>query len=239
MRIDVLTLFPEMFESPLNHSILKRAQQAGLVEIALSNIREFATDRYRKVDDKPYGGGSGMVMMPAPVFACFDHARSQAEEPGRVILLTPQGRPFSQKMAEELSRQPRLILIAGRYEGFDERIRIGLNAEQISIGDYVLSGGELPAMVIIDAVVRLLDGAVGDENSIRNESFSDGLLEYPQYTRPEEFRGMRTPEILLGGDHKKIEAWRREQAIQRTRQWRPDLIKTDTESQNEPNETGV
>ncbi len=231
MRIDVLTLFPEMFESPLNHSILKRAQQAGLVEIALCNIRDFASDRYRKVDDKPYGGGSGMVMMPSPVFACFDHVRAQTEDPGRVILMTPQGQPFSQKLAEELARQPRLILIAGRYEGFDERIRVGLGAEQISIGDYVLSGGELPAMVVIDAVVRLLDGAVGDENSIRNESFSDGLLEYPQYTRPEEFRGMRVPEILLGGDHKKIEAWRREQAIQRTRQWRPDLLKPNHESQ--------
>ena len=236
MRIDVLTLFPEMFSSPLAHSILKRAQAAGLVEIVLSNIREFATDSYRKVDDKPYGGGSGMVMMPAPVFACFEQVRAQAEEPGRVILMTPQGRPFSQAMAAELARQPRLILIAGRYEGFDERIRLGLGAEQISIGDYVLSGGELPAMVVIDAVVRLLDGAVGDANSIRNESFSDGLLEYPQYTRPEEFRGMRVPEILLGGDHKKIEAWRQQQALDRTRQWRPDLL---DKNNQQTNETGV
>ncbi len=236
MRIDVLTLFPEMFVSPLAHSILKRAQAAGLVEIVLSNIRDFATDRYRKVDDKPYGGGSGMVMMAVPVFACYEHVRAQAEESGRVILLTPQGRPFSQQLATELARQDRLILIAGRYEGFDERIRLGLGAEQISIGDYVLSGGELPAMVVIDAVVRLLEGAVGDENSIRNESFSDGLLEYPQYTRPEEFRGMRVPEVLLGGDHKKIEAWRKQQALERTRQWRPDLL-----DKNNPkkNETGV
>jgi len=224
MRIDVLTLFVEMFESPLNYSILKRARERGIVDIVLTNIRDFATDGYRKVDDKPYGGGPGMVMMPGPVFDCCEHVRRLCPTPGRVILLTPQGRRFDQRIAAELSRQQRLILIAGRYEGFDERIRIGLGAEQISIGDYVLSGGELPAMVIIDAVVRLLPGALGDEKSNADESFTEGLLEYPQYTRPEEFRGMKVPEILLSGDHGKIARWRKEQSLERTRKHRPDLL---------------
>ncbi len=223
MRIDVLTLFCEMFESPLSHSILKRAQQKGVVNIVLSNIREFAADRYRKVDDAPYGGGPGMVMMCKPVFACVEQVRTQAAEPGHIVMLSPQGQPFTQAKAVELSRLPRLILIAGRYEGFDERICEGLNAEQISIGDYVLSGGELAAMVVIDAVVRLLDGALGDEASAADESFTDGLLEYPHYTRPEEFGGMRVPEILLGGDHGKIAQWRHEQRLLRTQQRRPDL----------------
>lgn len=223
MRIDVLTLFPEMFESPLSHSILRRAQQQGLVKIVLSNIREFAADRYRKVDDTPYGGGPGMVMMCGPVFDCVEHVQAQDTEPGRVIMLTPQGAPLTQSKAVALSRSPRLIFIAGRYEGFDERIREGLGAEQISIGDYVLSGGELAAMVVIDAVVRLLDGALGDEDSAAHDSFSDGLLEYPHYTRPEVFREMRVPEILLSGDHGKIARWRHEQSRLRTQQWRPDL----------------
>ncbi|HQJ67102.1 MAG TPA: tRNA (guanosine(37)-N1)-methyltransferase TrmD [Anaerohalosphaeraceae bacterium] len=223
MRIDVLTLFPEMFESPLNHSILKRAQEQGIVEIALWNIRDFTTDKYRKVDDKPYGGGPGMVMMCQPVFEAFRHVRAAAAEPGRVLLLSPQGRLFTQEKAVSLSREPRLILIAGRYEGFDERIRIGLGAEQLSIGDYVLTGGELPAMVVIDAVVRLLDGALGDGASAADESFSEGLLEYPQYTRPEEFEGMKVPDILLSGNHGRIAQWRNQQRIERTRQFRPDL----------------
>jgi len=224
MRIDVLTLFTEMFESPLSYSILGRARERGVVDIVLTNIRDFAGDSYKKVDDKPYGGGPGMVMMPGPVFDCFEHVRGQADEKGRTILLTPQGRQFDQSLAQELSREERLILIAGRYEGFDERIRIGLDAEQISIGDYVLSGGELPAMVIIDAVVRLLSGALGDETSAADESFSEGLLEYPQYTRPEVFRGMKVPDILLSGDHAKIAQWRKDQSIERTKKQRPDLI---------------
>lgn len=223
MRIDVLTLFPEMFDSPLNHSILKRAQQQGIAEIALWNIRDFTTDKYRKVDDKPYGGGPGMVMMCQPVFAAFEHVKKQAPPSGRVILLTPQGRLFTQETAAELAREERLILIAGRYEGFDERIRIGLGAEQISIGDYILTGGELPAMVLIDAVVRLLEGALGDDSSAEDESFRDGLLEYPQYTRPEEFNGMKVPEILLSGDHGRIAQWRNQQRVERTKQFRPDL----------------
>jgi len=226
MRIDVLTLFPEMFASPLAHSILRRAQEAGVVQVVLSNIRDFAIGRYRQVDDKPYGGGPGMVMMCEPVFACYEHVAAQWPVPGRTVLLTPQGRPFTQAWAAELSREERLILVAGRYEGFDERIREGLGAEELSIGDYVLSGGELPAMVVIDAVVRLLEGALGDEDSAADDSFSermDGLLEYPQYTRPEVFRGMSVPEVLLSGDHGRIAAWRRDQAIERTRQRRPEL----------------
>ena len=225
MRIDVLTLFTEMFESPLSYSILGRARQRGVVDIVLTDIRDFAADSYRKVDDKPYGGGPGMVMMPGPVFDCFEHVRKQVDEKGRVILLTPQGRQFDQSLAKELSREKRLILIAGRYEGFDERIRIGLDAEQVSIGDYVISGGELAAMVIIDAVVRLLPDALGDENSATEESFSQGLLEYPQYTRPEEFRGMTVPDVLLSGDHAKIAQWRKQQSLERTKKRRPDLLK--------------
>ena len=225
MRVDVLTLFPEMFESPLGCSILNRAQEASLVEIALTNIREFAADSYRKVDDKPYGGGPGMVIMPGPVFDCFEHVRKLSPEKGRTILLTPQGQRFNQKKAAELSKEKRLILIAGKYEGFDERIRIGLDAEQISIGDYVLNGGELAAMVIIDAVVRLLPGALGDEDSAKDDSFSNGLLEYPQYTRPEVFRDMKVPDILLSGDHAKIAEWRKQQSLERTKKWRPDLLK--------------
>jgi tRNA (guanine37-N1)-methyltransferase len=226
MRIDVLTLFPEMFESPLSYSILKRAQEQGIVAIAVTNIRDFTTDKYHKVDDKPYGGGPGMVMMPGPLFDCFEHVEKLAPRRGRVILLTPQGRRFDQAKARELAGEDRLILIAGRYEGFDERIRMGLNAEQISIGDYVLNGGELAAMVVIDAVVRLLPGALGDEDSAKDDSFSRGLLEYPHYTRPEVFRGMKVPDILLSGDHAKIAQWRREQALERTKQWRPDLLES-------------
>lgn len=225
MRIDILTLFPEMFDSPLNSSILKRARDNGIVDIVLTNIRDFSTDSYRKVDDKPYGGGPGMVMMPGPVFDCFEHVQKLSSEKGRVILLTPQGRRFDQQKAIELSGESRIILIAGKYEGFDERIRIGLGAEQISIGDYVLNGGELAAMVIIDAVVRLLPGALGDDDSNKDESFSSGLLEYPQYTRPEVFRGMKVPDVLLSGDHAKIAQWRRQQALERTKKQRPDLLK--------------
>jgi tRNA (guanine37-N1)-methyltransferase len=227
MRIDILTLFPEMFESPLRYSILKRAQEQGLVSISTTNIRDFASDNYRKVDDRPYGGGAGMEMMCAPLFACFEHVEKLAPTRGRVIMLTPQGEPFRQAKAQELAREERLILIAGRYEGFDERIRLGLNAEQISIGDYILNGGELPAMVLVDAVVRLLPGALGDEQSAQDDSFSDGLLEYPHYTRPEVFRDMKVPEILLSGDHAKIAQWRRQQAMERTKTWRPDLLPND------------
>jgi tRNA (guanine37-N1)-methyltransferase len=217
-----------MFESPLGRSIIKRARDAGLVDIVLTDIRDFAPPPHYKVDDKPYGGGPGMVMLCQPMFDCFEYVQKLNPEKGRAILLTPQGKPFTQQKAVELSHEKRLILIAGRYEGFDERIRIGLDAEQISIGDYVLSGGELPAMVVIDAVVRLLPGALGDEDSAADESFSNpGApgLEYPQYTRPENFRGMKVPDVLLSGNHAEIEKWRRSQALERTRKNRPDLLK--------------
>lgn len=228
MRIDVLTLFPEMFESPLRCSILKRAQDVGLVDIVLTNIRDFAPDSYRKVDDKPYGGGPGMVMMPGPVFDCLEHVGKLSPQKPHIILLTPQGQRFDQAKAVELSKEARLIFIAGKYEGFDERIRIGLHAEQISIGDYVINGGELAAMVVIDAVVRLLPGALGDQDSSVHDSFSEstgGGLEYPQYTRPETFRGMKVPDILLSGHHGEIEKWRKQQTLERTKRYRPDLLK--------------
>ena len=224
MRIDVMTLFPEMFDSPLKYSILKRAQQKGAIEVVLSNIRDFATDAYKKVDDKPYGGGAGMVMMCQPVFDCFEHIMQDKQTKPRVIMMSPQGRQFNQQIAKELSTESHLVFISGRYEGFDERIRLGLDAEQLSIGDYVLTGGELATMVVIDAVARLLDGVLGDDSSSEDESFSNGLLEYPHYTRPEEYRGMKVPEILLSGHHKNIDLWRRQQSLERTKKWRPDLL---------------
>ncbi|MFI4910309.1 MAG: tRNA (guanosine(37)-N1)-methyltransferase TrmD [Sedimentisphaeraceae bacterium JB056] len=226
MRIDVLTLFPEMFESPLDHSILRRARDKGAIEVVLSNIRDFANDAYKKVDDKPYGGGPGMVMMCQPVFDCFESVTQECKKKPRVIMMSPQGRQLNQQIAQELSKEEHLVLIAGRYEGFDERIRIGLDAEQLSIGDYVLTGGELAAMVVIDSVARLIDGVLGDDKSSEDESFSNGLLEYPHYTRPEEYRGMKVPDILLSGHHKNIELWRAEQSLERTRKWRPDLLET-------------
>ncbi|MCD4700104.1 MAG: tRNA (guanosine(37)-N1)-methyltransferase TrmD [Phycisphaerae bacterium] len=223
MRIDILTLFPEMFETVLNTSIVGRAIAAGIVEVKLTNIRDFATDSYRKVDDAPFGGGPGMVMMCGPVFDAVEAVRAQADPTGVVALLSPQGRRLDQEMVVELAGLERLILLAGHYEGFDERIREELADVEISIGDFVLSGGEIPAMSVVDAVVRLLPGALGGSESTTEESFSMGLLEYPQYTRPREFRGMDVPEVLLNGDHAKIEAWRVEQSGRRTRRRRPDL----------------
>jgi len=234
MRIDVLTLFPEVFEPFVATSIVGRARRAGIVEFGFTNIRDFATDAHRSVDDKPFGGGPGMVLMCPPVFRAVEHAEALDERPALRILLTPQGEPFRQRTAAELARLPRLLLICGHYEGFDERIRVGLAPREISIGDYVLSGGEVAAMVVIDAVVRLLPGALGDENSTRTESFADGLLEYPQYTRPREFRGMGVPEVLLSGDHARIAEWRRQQRLERTRQRRADLLRS-----NEPAAPGV
>ncbi len=225
-----------MFESPLSHSIIKRAKEKQLVEIFLSNIRDFSANKHNNVDDKPYGGGPGMVVMPGPVFSCVEHIKTLSPDEPRIIILSPQGKVFNQKKAIELSSEKRLMFIAGRYEGFDERIREGLGAETISIGDYVLSGGELAAMVIIDAVIRLLPGALGGEDSAENDSFSDNLLEYPQYTRPEVFRDMKVPEILLSGNHAKIEQWRREQSLERTRKWRPDLL--DGQDNKNPNQRG-
>ena len=224
MKINVLTLFPEMFESPLAYTVIHRAIQRDIVQVEFTNIRDFSEGNYNRVDDKTYGGGPGMVMKPGPVFDCFEHVQKQSEHPGRVIALSPQGKQLKQPLVEELSKEPRLIMIAGRYEGFDERIIEGLDCEMISIGDYVLSGGELAAMVVIDAVTRLQPGALGDDVSSDDESFSNGLLEYPQYTRPEDFRGMKVPDVLLSGDHAKIAEWRKQQSIERTKKHRPDLL---------------
>ena len=223
MRIDVLSLFPEMFSGVFGDSIIKRAQDKGLVEIELTDIRDYAGGKHRSVDDKPYGGGCGMVMMCEPVFDAVEDVRSRGVEVDEIVLLTPQGQKFDQKLAQELARKQRLILIAGHYEGFDERIRTELATMEVSIGDYVLSGGEIPAMAVVDAVVRLIPGVLGDENSSKEESFSDGQLEYPQYTRPAEFRGMKVPDVLLSGNHAVIKQWRAEQAEKRTKSRRPDL----------------
>lgn len=222
MRIHVLSLFPEVFPPLLSASILGRARQKGLLEVSLVNPRDYTKDPHRKVDDRPYGGGPGMVMSPEPVFLAMEAVRASDPEV-HGILLTPQGTPFTQAKARSLAAKPSLALVCGHYEGFDERIRTGLGLEEISIGDYVLTGGEPAAWVLIDAVTRLLPGVLGDEASAHDESFSEGLLEYPQYTRPPSFRGMEVPEILKSGDHGQIEAWRREQAAQRTRERRPDL----------------
>ncbi len=223
MRIDVLTLFPGAIEPFFGASIIGRAQAAGLVTVRCTNIRDYATDTHRSVDDRPFGGGPGMVMMCPVVFDAVEHVESVDPRPATRILLTPQGEPLTQAVARELAGRQRLLLICGHYEGFDERIREGLRPREISVGDYVLSGGEAAAMAVVDAVVRLLPGAVGDEESIETESFSEGLLEYPQYTRPREYRGLAVPEVLLSGDHTRIARWRREQALERTRQRRPDL----------------
>ncbi len=223
LRIDILTLFCEMFDAFRTTSIVGRAVERGLVEIHLTNIREFALDNYGTVDDAPFGGGPGMVLMCQPIFDAVEHLRAAGEEAGKVVLMSPQGRRLDHQLVEQLTAEPRLIVIAGHYEGFDERIRLHLADMEVSVGDFVLSGGEIAAMAMIDAVVRLLPGVLGKDESTHEESFSAGLLEYPQYTRPREFRGMKVPEVLLGGDHAKIAAWRAEQARARTRRRRPDL----------------
>ena len=232
LRIDILTLFPEMFQPILGTSIPKRAAEKGLVSYHLTNIRDFATDAHKSVDDKPFGGGPGMVMMAPVLFDAVEHAERQDPRPATRILLSPQGRPFDQAFAEELARRERLLLIAGHYEGFDERIVEGLSPVELSVGDYVLSGGELAAMVVIDAVVRLLPGALGAEDGAADESFADGLLEYPQYTRPRDFRGMNVPDVLLSGNHAAIAKWRMQQRKARTQQRRADLWKAYLKKQN-------
>jgi tRNA (guanine37-N1)-methyltransferase len=224
VRIDVLTLFPRIFSGPLDESILKRARDAGIVDIHLHDIRDWATDKHHTVDDYPYGGGAGMVMKPEPVFAAVEAVQDIAAPPGRVVLLTPQGRVFNQQVAHELSQLPRLLLICGRYEGIDERVREHLVDDEISIGDYVLGGGELAAMVLIETVARLIPGVLGSEESLAHESHTGGLLEYPQYTRPEDFRGWKVPDVLLSGHHGEVEKWRNEQRLERTRRRRPDLL---------------
>jgi tRNA (guanine37-N1)-methyltransferase len=223
MRFDILTLFPEMFQGPLDESILKRAQESGRLSFALHNIRDYATDKHHITDDAPYGGGGGMVMKPEPIFAAVE--ATLADETGvPVILLSPQGRLFTQAVAAELARYSRIVLVCGRYEGVDERVCQHLATDEISIGDYVLTGGELAAMVIIDAVTRLLPGVLGDPGATIDDSHAQGLLEGPHYTRPAVFRGWEAPEILSSGNHAAVARWRREQALRRTFERRPDLL---------------
>lgn len=234
MKIDVLTLFPAMFAGPLDESIVKRARQAGLVDLQIHNLRDYTHDRHKTVDDRPFGGGPGMLLKPEPIFEAVDHLVSDNM---RVILLTPAGRLFNQGLARELARESHLLLICGSYEGVDERVREAVVDEEVSIGDYVLTNGALPAMVVIDAVTRLLPGVLGDDASSLEESFSQGLLEYPHYTRPAEYRNMKVPEVLLSGNHAEIAKWRREQAQGRTRQRRPDLPIADAAPLERPTDT--
>ena len=221
MKIDVLTLFPGMFPGPLDESIIKRACESGRLQLGVHDLRDYTHDRHRTVDDRPFGGGPGMLLKPEPLFEAVEALRG---EKTRVIWTSPAGRPFRQEIARELAGEKHVLLVCGSYEGFDERVRQSLADDEISIGDYVLTNGALPAMVIVDAVTRLLPGVLGDDESSQDESFSGCLLEYPQYTRPAEFRGMNVPEVLLSGDHAAIEKWRREQATVQTRQRRPDLL---------------
>jgi tRNA (guanine37-N1)-methyltransferase len=221
VKIDVLTLFPEMFSGPLDASIVGRARKAGLLDLRLQNLRQWTHDRHKTVDDKPFGGGAGMVLKPEPIFEAVE---SLADDKTHVIVTAPAGRPFTQAIARELAQKEHLLFICPSYEGVDERVCEALADDELSIGDYVLTNGGLPAMVIIDAVTRLLPGALGDDESARDESFSQSLLEYPHYTRPAEFRGMKVPEVLLSGHHAEIEKWRAEQARARTVKRRPDLL---------------
>lgn len=221
MEINIVTLFPMMFKGPFDESIVKRAQEKGLVEIKIHDLRQWGLDQRKTVDDRPYGGGVGMVMMVEPIY----NALKEIKKPNsKVILLTPQGKLFNQEKATNLSKEENIILICGHYEGFDERIR-ELVDEEISIGDFVLTGGEIPAMIVTDTIVRLIPGVLEKEDATKFESFTQNLLEYPQYTRPEDFKGMKVPEILLSGDHKKIEAWRKEKSLEKTKKKRSDLIK--------------
>jgi tRNA (guanine37-N1)-methyltransferase len=225
MRFDILTLFPEMFDSYFGSSILQRAQDAGQVQIALHNIREYAPGRHRITDEPPYGGGGGMVLKPGPIFSAAE-AVLAAHGPAPVILLTPQGRPFTQQVAEEYADQAHLILLCGRYEGVDERVRTHLVTDELSLGDFVLTGGELAAMVVVDAVTRLLPGVLGAEGAAASDSFATGILEGPHYTRPEQFRAWAVPDVLRSGHAAHIARWRREEALRRTWQRRPDLLLT-------------
>ncbi|MBI4259336.1 MAG: tRNA (guanosine(37)-N1)-methyltransferase TrmD [Actinobacteria bacterium] len=228
MRIDVLTIFPGIFEGPLRESLLGKAVAGGLVDVRVHDIRDRATDRHRQVDDEPFGGGPGMVMKPEPIFAAVEALEPPpgAGQP-RVLLLSPAGRRMDQSLVRELAGERWLVLVCGRYEGVDERVVEGLPAEEVSIGDYVLSGGEVPALVVLEAVTRLVPGVVGREDSLHRESFEDGVLDHPHYTRPAEFRGMGVPDVLRSGDHAAVERWRREAALEKTRRNRPDLLGPD------------
>lgn len=226
MRFDVLTLFPEMFPGYLGQSLLKRAIDNSLVEVCVHNIRDWANDKHKQVDDRPFGGGPGMVLRPEPVVDCVEEIQQRGQAPGHLVLLTPQGRTLSQKVVEEFAAKQRLVLLCGRYEGFDERVFDILKPDELSIGDFVLNGGEVAAMVVIDAVVRLVPGVLGDEQSNRQDSFSgnDRRLEFAQYTRPREYRGLKVPDVLLGGNHPEIARWREEERERRTQQRRADLL---------------
>ncbi|WP_152392435.1 tRNA (guanosine(37)-N1)-methyltransferase TrmD [Paenibacillus guangzhouensis] len=224
MRMDVLTLFPEMFEGVFHSSILGKAQEKGIVQLQAHNFREHANNKHNTVDDYPYGGGGGMVLKPEPIFSAVESLIEPDAAKPRVILMCPQGERYTQAKAEELAKEEHLILICGHYEGYDERIREFLVTDELSVGDYVLTGGELPAMTIIDSVARLLPGVLGNETSAVTDSFSTGLLEYPHYTRPADFRGMKVPDILLSGHHANVEAWRKQQSLRRTLERRPDLL---------------
>jgi tRNA (guanine37-N1)-methyltransferase len=221
MRFDVLTLFPGLFDGYLQQSLLKKALDAGLLSIHLWNFRDWAVGKHKSVDDTPYGGGPGMLIRCEPVYACVEHVQTQGTTPGRLLIMTPQGRRIDQRFVEELAAEPRLLMLCGRYEGFDERIIEGLNPLEVSAGDFICNGGEVPAMLLIDSVIRLIPGVLGDETSAKYDSFShEGMLEYPQYTKPREFRGMTVPDVLLSGNHEAIARWRREQSELRTRERR-------------------
>jgi tRNA (guanine37-N1)-methyltransferase len=221
VRIDILTIFPALFDSPLRESLLGRAIQAGILDVRVHDIRDHAADRHRQVDDEPFGGGPGMVMKPEPVFGAVE---SLGTDPKRILLLSPSGRRLDRALVRELAAEPWLVLVCGRYEGVDERVVDGLPAEEVSIGDYVLSGGEVPALVVLEAVTRLVPGVVGREESLARESFEEGGLDHPHYTRPREYRGMEVPDALLSGDHARIEQWRRDAAARKTKRNRPDLL---------------
>ncbi|MEZ6128278.1 MAG: tRNA (guanosine(37)-N1)-methyltransferase TrmD [Planctomycetaceae bacterium] len=235
MRFDVLTLFPELFSSYLGQSLLKLAIQRGLVDVRTHDFREFGTGEHRKVDDKPFGGGPGMLIMCPPVFDCVEAVRAQDDRPARLIMMSPQGRTLNQHLVEELAQEERLMVLCGRYEGFDDRIREGLQPTEISAGDFICNGGEVPAMLLIDTVIRLIPGVLGDETSSRYDSFSNaGLLEHPQFTRPREFRGMTVPDVLLSGNHEAIAKWQHAESLKRTAERRADLLnRTESTQQTE------
>ncbi len=222
MRFDIITIFPEMFSGVFSGGVVRRAIQKGLIEVQVHDLRDFTTDRHRQVDDRPFGGEEGMVFKPEPLFAAVEAVRASADMP--VYLLSPQGRPFDGRLAEEMAARAQAVLICGRYEGVDERVAGHLATEEISIGDYVLTGGEIPAMAVVDAVARFVPGVVGKEASVRHDSFVEGRLDFPHYTRPRDFRGLKVPAVLFSGDHKKIETWRRRMALEKTASRRPDLL---------------
>ncbi len=225
MRIDVLTIFPQMFSGPLHCSILKRAQEQGLVEINVHDLRDYAQDKHRMVDDYPYGGGPGMVMKIEPIWHAVESLKKEIEKTPNILLLTPHGKTFNQELAWEIAQEQNIILICGRYEGIDQRVSENIASQHISIGDFVLTGGELPALVVIDAVVRLVPGVLGDEDSAAGDSFYQGILDHPHYTRPLNFKGMEVPSVLLSGNHQKINEWRRKESLRQTLLFRPDLLK--------------